>query len=53
MTAGYRDLLLTATATRDDGQAPTRKRVRLLLRYDGQSYPGHSTKGRFERWLGR
>jgi hypothetical protein len=52
-SAGYRDLLLLGTATRDDGQPSERTPFRLMLRYDGRRYPSGSLLGSFERWLGR
>jgi hypothetical protein len=52
-TRGYRDLSLTGTATRDDGQPSTGKPFRSRLRYDGRGYPLGTMVESFRRWIGR
>jgi hypothetical protein len=51
-TRGYRDLSVTGTATRDDGQPSRGKPFRFRLRYDGRAYSSGSMFESFRRWIG-
>jgi hypothetical protein len=52
-TRGYRDLSVTGTAARDDGQPSKGKPFRYRLRYDGRAYFFDSMFESFRRWIGR
>jgi hypothetical protein len=49
-TKGFRDLIVTATSSRDDGKPTGKEKFRYRLRYDGQRYPTKQMQVALEKW---
>jgi hypothetical protein len=49
-TRGYRDLVVTGTASRDDGHPDDRPMLRTLLKWDGRGYPLNEQQQAWVAW---
>lgn len=49
-TNGYKDLLITAINSRDDGKKAKRKPFHFKLSYDGKKYPTEAMQKAYEKW---
>jgi hypothetical protein len=49
-TRGYRDLLVTGLASRDDGHADERPLLRSLLKWDGRVYSTDDQQSQWRQW---
>lgn len=49
-TNGFKDLLISAINSRDDGKPPKRKPFHFTLRFDGKTYPTKELHKQFEKW---
>ena len=49
-TKGFKDLLISAISTRNDGKPSNRKPFHSKLRFDGKEYPTQKLQNEFEKW---
>jgi hypothetical protein len=49
-TNGFKDLLISAKNSRDDGKPSKQKPFHFKLRFDGKKYPTQDLNNQFDRW---